>query len=319
MRNPHKTAFSRIIQRPLVCAVHNHDTNAVGQLVEGSCVQDIGLALHGAYHNNDLHCLQILAPHAGVEANSWALIAAASQGNIEATRILIPFSAPKTADNLALKMAVIANHWDCVDLLKNYCSSVVCINALNNAVKNNDEQAVDKIIACSAPISTDKPLIFAARFGRDEFLTKIISICTLHNNNSEALKVAAHYGYHKCVEQLIGLSNPKDFPQVLAEAYIGAYVGLNLAINFAPWNQVGHYLKPDANTNYISVFDMLYDAKTVHDTHSILLKKREQAGYDLKKLWNTCIDKFEIWSATHQKNKLLKHICSEGIPEVRKM
>lgn len=175
MRNPHKTQFGRCIPQHLVWAVHNGDPEAVHQLMENSTSKEIGLALHNAYWCNNLDCLEILAPYAGVECNSWVLIAAVSQGNTDVVRILLPHSDPKTSDNLALKMALVSSDWECVDLLKNHCSLVVCNTALNRAIQNNDQETFEKIVACSAPITTDKPLICAARFGRDEFLSKIIS------------------------------------------------------------------------------------------------------------------------------------------------
>lgn len=318
MRNPHKTHSSRFIQRPLVCAVHNSDAEALQQLMKNSNTQDIGLALHNAYSCNNLDALEMLAPYAEVECNSGVLIAAASQGNTEAVRILIPHSDPKTSDNLALKMALIANHWDCVDLLKNHCSLVACNNALNRAIKNNDHKTFEKILACTAPITTDKPLIWAACFGRHQLLSKIISISTSQNINSEALKAAAHYGHPKCVELLIGLSDPKDLPNVLVEAFIGAYVERCFAKrHLEPVVQTNPKLKPD--DEYVGVFDMLYDPNTLHNTHCILFQKREQASYLYKDRWNTCLEKFEIWSAQRQRTNLLEHIGSQGILGTRKM
>lgn len=318
MRNPHKTHFSRCIQRHLVWAVHNRDADAVQQLIANSTPKDIELALHNAYWCNDLDCLEILAPYAGVECNSWALIAAASQGHAEAVRILIPHSDPRTSNSLALKMALVSSHWGCVDLLKNHCPLVACNNALHRAIKNNDHTTFEKIVACTAPITTDTPLIWAACFGHHQLLAKIISISVLKNINSEALTTAAHYGHPKCVELLIGLSDRKEFPNVLAEAFIGAYVERCFARSYLePLVKANPKLKPD--DEYVCVFDMLSDSNTLHNTHCILFQKCEQAAHNYKERWNTCMENFEIWSAQCQRNNLLEHIGSQGTLGVRKM
>lgn len=140
-------AITEAVFHPLVEAAQVGDLMRVKHILPNADQPNIGLAVHWAAYNKHIACLQYLVQHADIQQNSWAMIAAASEGCEDIVGVLLPFSEPKTANSLALRLALNNNHWDCVSILKDGSDpSPGCGTALLKAVEHNDMMAFKNLL-----------------------------------------------------------------------------------------------------------------------------------------------------------------------------
>lgn len=194
---------SHTVLSHLVAAAQHGDVTYVEQTFHHADQASIALALHWAAENQHLACLTILAKVSGVEQNTWAMIAAASEGHADVVEVLLPFSEPKTANSLALRLALCGNHWNCAAMLKDVSDcSPGCGFALTEAVKKNDVKAFEYLLP------------FARRDGHfvktyHNWLYNCKYLLARGKQNSWALILAAREGHMHFIQPLLSLSNPK--------------------------------------------------------------------------------------------------------------
>lgn len=209
---------SHTVLSPLVAAAQNGDVACVQQMIHHADQASIALALHWAAENQHLACLTILAKVSGVEQNTWAMIAAASEGHADVVEVLLPFSEPKTANSLALRLALRGNHWNCVAMLKDVSDcSPGCGVALTEAVEKNDVKAFEQLLPFARPDETFTktkihPYVTSVRDGH---------LLSNYKQNSWTLIVAARKGHTHFVQPLLSLSNPKACDSAALLAAVG--------------------------------------------------------------------------------------------------
>ena len=188
---------------PLVAAAQNGDVACVQQMIHHADQASIALALHWTAENQHLACLTILAKVSGVEQNTWAMIAAASEGHADVVEVLLPFSEPKTANSLALRLALRGNHWNCVAMIKDVSDcSPGCGFALTEAVEKNDVKAFECLLPFARPdghfIKTYQNWLYNCKY-----------LLLRYKQNSWSLIIAAREGHMHFIQPLLSLSNPK--------------------------------------------------------------------------------------------------------------
>lgn len=317
---------------PLVEAARVGDYTCVQKTLLNADQQAIELAVHWSAQNNHISCLQILAEHAGVEHNSWAMIAAAAEGNTEIVRTLLPFSEAKTANSLGLSLSVQGNHWACFDLLKNVShSSIPCPSALEKIVARNDQQNFDKILDYIQPSKkTTEALIQAAKCGYPHFVEPLIPLSQPTLYNSKALLCAVYNGHTECVKLLLPCSDTTaNNGEILACAISNCHMDLvQMLLPLSNPNHHGRALvavlwatqncNKDNADNYQELVDIF--CTPVNCSNALVYLQEHELSY-----FFTQKDKELVWAAIeekimhHQKQKLLDNIQGDGKTVQRKL
>lgn len=244
---------------PLIVAAQTGDVAGVqhAHLIDQKTVE---LAVHWAAHNKHIACLEFLAAHAGVAHNSWVLISAAANGDADVLQVLLPFSDPKTANSLALRLALSGNHWTCVTLLKDVSHSCIgCSAALSNAVKKNDVEAFERLLPFArVDQHNTQALIHAAQLNYAHFIAPLIFISEPKLYNSTALLRAVENGHIECATLLLPYSDvTANDGKILAVAVHGGH--LNLVQMMLPLSNPNHHGR--ALVNAFSSLSWAHDNK----------------------------------------------------------
>lgn len=242
-----KILIAEDVLHPLIVAAQTGDVAGV-QHAHHIDQKTVELAVHWAAHNKHITCLEFLAQHAGVENNSWVVISAAANGDADVLQVLLPFSDPKTANSLALRLALSGNHWKCVALLEDVShSSPGCSAALSDAVKKNNVEAFERLMPFArVDQHNTQALIHAAELNYAHFIVPLIFISEPRSHNSTALLRALEKGHIECATLLLPYSDiTANDGKILA---VAVYEGhLNLVQMMLPLSNPNHHGRALAN------------------------------------------------------------------------
>jgi ankyrin repeat protein len=155
----------------LLEAVKTGDLTALSQALNdgANAAANDSMALMRAASYGDAQCVKLLIPASNPLANgSQALVNAAVQGHAECVKLLIPVSDPMASESYALQRAAHWGHAECVKLLIPVSDPLADYSlALRWAAQEGHVECVRLLLPVSDPLAMDEDELDAATCARE--------------------------------------------------------------------------------------------------------------------------------------------------------
>jgi hypothetical protein len=226
----HATIVSPDIKAQLACGIEHASRRGFTEALSAilACPQAHGLSLDAAMGEacgqGHRDCVEVLIPHSSHDTRLHGLAIAASAGQVECLRALLPTTNPKAADSYALTLAALAGRLASVELLLPVSvPRAAHSGALEAAAAEGHLACVNHLLPHSD--LTDQEcfaLDRAAEEGQFECLQALLPHAHPRQHRSMAVMLAATRGHHACADLLLSLSNLEDAAENIIRGDRGA-------------------------------------------------------------------------------------------------